>query len=96
MKSAATAASIRSTNDHDPVAFDAFFAEGAKSNDLDRGFRRAAAIKSESGDIRINILAPGSKAASHHHAGIVFAYVLAGTVRSQLNDGEVDEYHAGQ
>jgi len=41
-------------------------------------------------------LAPGAKAGSHHHAGIVFAYVLEGTIRSQLNKGEVVEYRAGQ
>jgi quercetin dioxygenase-like cupin family protein len=40
--------------------------------------------------------APGAKAGSHHHAGIVFAYVLEGTLRSQLNGGEVIEYRAGQ
>ena len=42
------------------------------------------------------VLAPGAKVASHHHAGTVFAYVLAGTVRSQLNGGEIVEYHPGQ
>jgi anti-sigma factor ChrR (cupin superfamily) len=41
-------------------------------------------------------LAPGAKSASHRHAGIVFAYVLEGTVRSQLNGGEVMEYGAGK
>ena len=41
-------------------------------------------------------LAPGATAASHRHAGIVFAYVLEGTVRSQLNGGDVIEYSAGQ
>lgn len=41
-------------------------------------------------------LAPSAKAASHHHAGIVFASVLEGAVRSQLNDGAVSEYRAGQ
>jgi quercetin dioxygenase-like cupin family protein len=41
-------------------------------------------------------LAPGAASPSHHHAGLVFAYVLEGTVRSQINDGEVIEYHAGQ
>jgi quercetin dioxygenase-like cupin family protein len=40
--------------------------------------------------------APGAKAASHRHAGIVFAYVLEGTVRSQLKGGDVIEYRAGQ
>jgi len=41
-------------------------------------------------------LAPGAKVPSHHHAGIVFAYVLEGTVRSQLDRGKVVTYHAGQ
>ena len=41
-------------------------------------------------------LAPGEKVGRHHHPGTVFAYVLAGTVRSQLNDGETIEFHAGQ
>lgn len=41
-------------------------------------------------------LAPGATAASHRHAGIVFASVLEGTVRSQLNGGDVIEDRAGQ
>jgi hypothetical protein len=41
-------------------------------------------------------LTPGAKAGSHHHAGMVFAYVIEGTVRSQLNGGEVIEYRAGR
>lgn len=41
-------------------------------------------------------LAPGARAARHHHAGTVFAYVLEGAVQSQLNDGEVIEYRAGK
>jgi quercetin dioxygenase-like cupin family protein len=41
-------------------------------------------------------IAPGGKSASHHHAGTVFAYVLAGTVRSQLDGGSLIEYRAGQ
>lgn len=41
-------------------------------------------------------LAPGAKAASHRHTGIVFAYVLEGTVLSQLNSGEVIEYRIEQ
>lgn len=41
-------------------------------------------------------LAPEAKSASHRHAGIVFVYVLEGTVRSQLNSGEIIEYRAGQ
>jgi quercetin dioxygenase-like cupin family protein len=41
-------------------------------------------------------LAPQASAPKHHHAGFVFAYVLSGTVRSQLNDGQVKDYKVGQ
>ena len=41
-------------------------------------------------------LAPGARVPSHHHAGFVFAYVLSGTVRSQLNDGPAVDYRIGQ
>ncbi len=40
--------------------------------------------------------APGAKSSKHHHAGFVFAYVLSGTVQSQLNGGQVVTYTAGQ
>jgi quercetin dioxygenase-like cupin family protein len=41
-------------------------------------------------------LAPGAKSPKHHHAGFVFVYVLSGTIRSQLNGGQVKDYAAGQ
>ena len=41
-------------------------------------------------------LPPGAKVPPHHHAGFVFAYVLSGTVRSQLNRGKIADYAAGQ
>ncbi len=41
-------------------------------------------------------LPPGATSPSHHHAGTVFAYVLEGTVRSQLDGGGAIEYRAGQ
>lgn len=41
-------------------------------------------------------LAPNARAPAHHHAGFVFAYVLSGTVRSQLNGGATIDYRAGQ
>jgi quercetin dioxygenase-like cupin family protein len=41
-------------------------------------------------------LAPGAASPSHHHAGFVFAYVLSGEIRSQLNDGPVKTYRAGE
>jgi len=41
-------------------------------------------------------LAPGAVVPAHHHAGFVFAYVLSGTIRSQLNGGAAIDYAAGQ
>jgi quercetin dioxygenase-like cupin family protein len=41
-------------------------------------------------------LAPGAQTGSHRHAGTVFVHVLEGTVRSQLNSGEIIEYRAGE
>ena len=41
-------------------------------------------------------LAPQAYTTSHRHAGIVFVYVLEGTVYSQLNSGEVIVYGPGQ
>lgn len=41
---------------------------------------------------------PGGKNKSHHHAPSAFitAYVLEGAVRSQVDDGPVKVYHAGE
>lgn len=44
--------------------------------------------------VRVNIAA-GVVTPSHRHAGFVFIYVLAGTVESQLNNGEIVSYKAG-
>lgn len=41
-------------------------------------------------------LAPEAKTGSHRHGGMVFVYVLEGTVRSQLNSGEIIEFRPGQ
>lgn len=40
---------------------------------------------------------PGARGAPHHHASSAFitAYVLEGAVRSQVDDGPVRVYHAG-
>lgn len=42
--------------------------------------------------------APGASNPSHRHAGSAFvtAYVLEGAVRSQVDDGPVKVYHAGE
>jgi quercetin dioxygenase-like cupin family protein len=42
--------------------------------------------------------APGGKSPSHRHARSAFivAYVLSGAIRSQVNDGPVQVFHAGQ
>jgi quercetin dioxygenase-like cupin family protein len=41
---------------------------------------------------------PGGASLPHHHAasGFIFAYVLSGTVRSQLEGGPVEVYRAGE
>lgn len=41
-------------------------------------------------------LAPGALLPAHTHTGFVLAYVLEGTVRSQLNEEESVVYTAGQ
>lgn len=41
-------------------------------------------------------LTPEARTTSHRHAGVVFVHVLEGTVRSQLDNGEVIEYRAGE
>jgi quercetin dioxygenase-like cupin family protein len=39
---------------------------------------------------------PGAIAAEHHHAGSVTAYILSGTLRSQLAGGPLIEYKPGE
>jgi quercetin dioxygenase-like cupin family protein len=39
---------------------------------------------------------PGAVAAEHHHAGSVTAYILSGTLRSQLGGGPAVLYKAGE
>ena len=42
-------------------------------------------------------LPPGAKAVPHRHGGaFVYAYVLSGSVRSQLDDGPAKVYRAGE
>ena len=42
--------------------------------------------------------APGAKSVPHHHAGsaFIYAYVLSGAVRSQVDDQPAKVYHAGE
>lgn len=40
--------------------------------------------------------APGEASPAHRHPGSVFAYVLEGEVQSQLDDGAIVTYKAGQ
>jgi len=42
--------------------------------------------------------APGAKSLSHRHGAstFIYAYVLSGAIRSQVNDGPVKVYKAGQ
>jgi quercetin dioxygenase-like cupin family protein len=40
--------------------------------------------------------APGGASKAHHHAGVVFAYVVSGSIRSQVDDGEARVFRAGE
>jgi quercetin dioxygenase-like cupin family protein len=40
--------------------------------------------------------APGGTSKPHHHAGVVFAYVVSGEIRSQVDEGEARVYKAGE
>jgi quercetin dioxygenase-like cupin family protein len=40
--------------------------------------------------------APGGKSNPHHHAGVVFAYVVSGAIRSQVDAGAARVYRAGE
>jgi quercetin dioxygenase-like cupin family protein len=41
---------------------------------------------------------PGAKSAVHRHApsAFIYAYVLSGSIRSQVDDGPAKVYHAGE
>jgi quercetin dioxygenase-like cupin family protein len=41
---------------------------------------------------------PGGKSAPHHHAAsaFIYAHVLSGAIRSQVDDGAARVYHAGE
>ena len=41
---------------------------------------------------------PGAKSLAHHHAAsaFIYAYVLSGTIRSQVGDEPANIYHAGE
>jgi quercetin dioxygenase-like cupin family protein len=39
---------------------------------------------------------PGGKSKPHHHAGVVFAYVLAGSVRSKVDEEPARVYRPGE
>ncbi len=40
--------------------------------------------------------APKGKSAPHHHAGVVFAYVVSGAIRSRVDEGPARVYPAGE
>ena len=50
--------------------------------------------------LAVNVVdyAPGGKSASHRHAAsaFIYAHVLSGAVRSQVNDGPARIYRAGE
>jgi quercetin dioxygenase-like cupin family protein len=79
------------------------FARGAEAQGSNSGIRheliRADELPNAPGNKLSAVvveLAPGARSPKHRHAGFVFAYVLSGTVRSQLNAGRVMTYRVGQ
>jgi len=40
--------------------------------------------------------APGGKSQPHYHAGVVLAYVVSGEIRSKVDEGPAQVYHAGE
>lgn len=41
------------------------------------------------------VIAPGASSPRHRHAGYLYVHVLSGAIRSQLNDGPMVVYRAG-
>jgi quercetin dioxygenase-like cupin family protein len=75
----------------------------AKASSFDFGGKNVFdhAIPNVEGKDMVAILVnypPGGKSPPHHHApsAFIYAYVLSGAVRSQIDDEPVKTYHAGE
>ncbi len=72
---------------------------GERPSGISQQIINTSALKDASGRNLTAVLVkldPGASVPSHTHAGFVFVYLLEGTVRSQLNHGEIVKYTAGQ
>jgi quercetin dioxygenase-like cupin family protein len=77
----------------------AAFAETAPRDAISTAFREAIPnIPGKSMTALVVSYAPGGKSPSHRHArsAFVVGYVLSGAIRSQVDDGAAQVFHAGE
>jgi quercetin dioxygenase-like cupin family protein len=77
----------------------AAFAETAPGDAISTAFREAISnIPGKSITALVVSYAPGGKSPSHRHARSAFivGYVLSGAIRSQVDDGPAQVFHAGE
>jgi quercetin dioxygenase-like cupin family protein len=77
----------------------AALAQTAPGHEISPAFRQAIPnIPGKSITAIVVSYAPGGKSPSHRHArsAFVVGYVLSGAIRSQVNDGAVQVFHAGE
>jgi quercetin dioxygenase-like cupin family protein len=86
-----------------PVAYHAMpadhalmMASGGKITATKISEEKLAHVPGKTITVEIVEFPPGSVAAEHHHAGSVTAYILSGTLRSQLGGGPAIVYTQGQ
>jgi quercetin dioxygenase-like cupin family protein len=74
-------------------------AELAARDTITRAFSEAIPeISGKSINAIVVTYQPGGKSPPHHHArsAFVIGYVLSGSIRSQVNGGEIHVFHAGE
>jgi quercetin dioxygenase-like cupin family protein len=81
-----------------PVVAASTTAPGASAEGVTQAFRQA--ITNVPGKTLTGVVvdyAPGQKSPPHRHGNsFVLAYVLSGSIRSQVNDGKEHVFHAGE
>jgi quercetin dioxygenase-like cupin family protein len=78
-------------SDHAPM-----MASGGKITATKISEEKLAHVPGKTVTVEIVEFPPGAVAAEHHHAGSVTAYILSGTLRSQLAGGPAIVYSQGQ
>jgi len=82
------------------AALFAGFGAGAHSDDADVKQVFSKVLPNVPGKVLSAVVvnyAPGGKSGAHHHSGSVFAYILKGSIRSQVSgESEAKVYKAGE